>query len=271
MAELLSLLPLSVFCVYLMLCVSAGRCRETEQQRKGGGGVKRTRQQKAKVLITYRSNLADDSLKKAEGSSVHSSKGERGDNLLFKSPSDSHLSLTKCLLPIPGLCAMPGCAIPSTLSLPSYLALLLSLCFTLVPHCLLPFYPSHLIYVLSALTFSLCSAFPAVSSLWLVVDQCLYQCPSCCGICVLKPFVLVLSCFALQHSHSPLLYCMSQFQCVPHLQEAEGVLSENCFILLSSISLIRFVSFLFFSWNKVLPLDLVSSNGDAWRIPCIHL
>lgn len=51
--------------------------------------------------------------KKVEGSSVHSSKEERGDNLLFQSPSDSHLCLTKCLPPIPGLWAMPDCAATS--------------------------------------------------------------------------------------------------------------------------------------------------------------
>ena len=43
---------------------------------------------------------------------------ERGDNLLLKSPPDFHLCLTKCLLPIPGLWAMPGCT--ASLSLPSY-------------------------------------------------------------------------------------------------------------------------------------------------------
>lgn len=41
------------------------------------------------------------------------------------------------------------------------IGLLSSLCFTLVPHCLLSFYPSHLIYVHSPLTFSPCLAFPA--------------------------------------------------------------------------------------------------------------
>lgn len=51
--------------------------------------------------------------KKVEGSSVHSSKEERGDNLLFQSPSDSHLCLTKCLPPIPGLWTMPDCVATS--------------------------------------------------------------------------------------------------------------------------------------------------------------
>lgn len=52
--------------------------------------------------------------------------------------------------------------------------LLSSLCFTLIPHCLLSFYPSHLIYVLSPLTFSPCLAFPR-SPQDLQWNQHLYQ------------------------------------------------------------------------------------------------
>lgn len=96
----------SVFCVYLMLCVSKGQCRETEQQRRGVGENLPAKSQSVNYLSIQFGRCLP---KKAEGSSVHSSKGERGDNLLFKSPLDSHLCLTKCLLPISGLCTMPGC------------------------------------------------------------------------------------------------------------------------------------------------------------------
>lgn len=70
--------------------------------------------------------------KKVEGSSVHSSKEERGDNLLFQSPSDSHLCLTKCLPPIPGLWAMPDC-VATSLSLCSSVLLSFHIaCFHLI-------------------------------------------------------------------------------------------------------------------------------------------
>lgn len=78
--------------------------------------------------------------KNAEGSSARSSKGERGDTLLFKGLSESHLCLTKCLLPMAGLWATPGC--PAYCLLITVIWLLSSLCFTPVPH-LIPSSTSH--------------------------------------------------------------------------------------------------------------------------------
>lgn len=113
----------------------------------GKKGGKRTWQQSAKVLITYRSNLADDSLKKAGGNPEYNSKGEAGDNRLFKRPSDSHLCIAKCLPPIAGLCATPDCTAYHVLALQlSHSSVSVSLS---VPHCWLLLYPSHLIYSMS--------------------------------------------------------------------------------------------------------------------------
>lgn len=61
-------------------------------------------------------------------------------------------------------------------------------CFTLIPHCLFSFYPSHLICVLSPLSFS--SARHSLLSLGSTVNQCLFQCSLYCSVCVLNLTVL---------------------------------------------------------------------------------
>lgn len=111
----------------LFLCVldvvSAGQCRETEQQRKVG---ERTCQQKAKVLITYWSNLADDSLKRQRAAQCTAQK-ER-EETIYCSKVPWTLICASLNVYYQFLASVPClAALTTTLSLHSYLALLFSL------------------------------------------------------------------------------------------------------------------------------------------------
>lgn len=144
----------------MLVCVAV--CRAVQRHRATEKGGKRTCQQRAKVLITYRSNLADDSLKRRRAAQRVAQK-EREETIYCSKVPQSLISASLNVyyqFPAsePCLAALSN----TSLSLPNSLTPL-SLCFTLVPHCLLSLYPSHLIYVLSPLTFSLCLAFPALS------------------------------------------------------------------------------------------------------------
>lgn len=194
-------------CLSALLCT--GQCKETEQQRREGRELASKSQSVNYLSIQFGRWLP----KNAEGSSAHSSKGERGDNLLFRSPPDYHLCLTKCLLPIPGLWAMPGCTayrllITSQLSDSSLLSVLLSFhiaCFHSILRILST--SSHLSLFLSARHSPLS---PGSS-----VNPCLYQCSLCSSIYVLNLSVLFSSLMLYHGTHAlPLFSIISPCFCL---------------------------------------------------------
>lgn len=74
----------------------------------------------------------------------------------------------------------------------------LQFCFTFIPHCLPSSHPSHLVYVISPLTFSLRLTFSALSSSWLSVHQWLYHYSICCGICVSMTLPHLQNCWVIK-------------------------------------------------------------------------
>ncbi len=100
--------------------------------------------------------------------------------------------------------------------------LLSSLCFTLIPHCLLSFYPKHVVHVPSPLTFPLCSSFYAplspeiasesVSLGFVILYFCLKSCfHPCCFMpaLILSPLYSIASlclCPALSLCLSPISF-----------------------------------------------------------------
>lgn len=157
---------LNVF-VYIWCCVSKCVClyQNSTKTKEWRRRRKRTCQQRAEVLITYWSNLADDSLKRwrAAQCTVQKKREETiycsrvPQTLIFASLNVYHQFL-----------ALEPC---STALLYYNLFIISWLCFTFIPHCLPSSDPSHLICVISPLTFSLCLTFTALSSLWFSVNQ----------------------------------------------------------------------------------------------------
>lgn len=181
------------FYVYLRLCeqvclsvlLSAGQCREIEQQRREGRELASKR---AKVLITYRSNLADDSLKMRRAAQCTSQK-EREKTIYCskvpRTPISASLNVYyQFLAPEPCLAAL----LTASLSLPSYPTLLFSLFYS---RSTLPAFILSFTFHLCPLTSHFFSPLgiprsPPESS----VNQCLYQSSLCCSICVLNLSVL---------------------------------------------------------------------------------
>lgn len=126
MGEYLTRVFLSVFDVVwasLLACVCSAVCRAQATERGG----KRICQQRATVLITYRSNLADDSLKR-QGAAQCSAQKEREETIYCWKVSRTLISASlnvyyQLLASEPCLAALST----ASLSLPSYLTPLFSL------------------------------------------------------------------------------------------------------------------------------------------------
>lgn len=165
-----------------MLCVSTGHCREDGRRLSGAC------QQKAKVLITYRSNLADDSLKRQRAAQCTTQKEREETVHCSKVP---HTLISASLNVYYQFLASVSCLAalrPTSLSLPSYLTCLFSVLLSLHIVCFHSVF--HISFASSQPSlFPLCSAFPAsdVCSTTACISG-----PSLCSFCVLYLAVLFL-------------------------------------------------------------------------------